>query len=200
MFHVINRGNDRRRIFDDGEYARFEHLMAEARARVDMRVLAYCLMPNHWHLVLWPRVEGDMARFTGWSSQVHAQRRHRRRNTTGHGHLYQDRYRAFRIDGDEHLLTVMRYVERNPVKPGLVGRVEDWRWSSAWRRVHGDVDGLLSQPRTPLPDNWIELTNATSDAPTLAELHGLPPRGRPPAKKGTVPVSDPGKGDCPLFV
>jgi putative transposase len=189
VFHVVNRGNDRRALFDGpDDYDAFVGLMFRARVRVDMRVLAYCLMPNHWHLVLWPREQLDLGRFVGWISQVHAQRRRVRAGTIGHGHMYQDRYRSFRVDGDDHFLTVCRYVERNALAAKRVARAEDWRWSSLRLRLDGDADGLLSPWRTEMPADWTSLVNSERDAPRLEDVHPSPRRRR----AGTVPVSGAG--------
>ena len=96
-----------------------------------MRVLAYALMPNHWHLVLWPAEDRDLARYVGWLSLTHACRWQRVHGARGLGHVYQGRYKAIPVEPGEHLLTVFRYVERNPVGARLVARAEDWPYSSA---------------------------------------------------------------------
>jgi putative transposase len=98
-----------------------------------MRVLAYCLMPNHFHLVLWPRGEGDVSRWMQWLQTTHVRRYHEHYRTSGH--VWQGRFKAFPIQEDEHLLTVLRYVERNPLRARLVPGVADWKWSSL--RLHG---------------------------------------------------------------
>ena len=88
VFHVLNRANARATIFEKPEdYAAFERVLKEALDRVDMRVLSYCLMPNHWHLVLWPRRDGDLSRFMGWLTLTHTQRWHAHHHTVGTGHL-----------------------------------------------------------------------------------------------------------------
>ena len=102
-----------------------------------MRVLAYCLMPNHFHLVLWPRKDGDLSRWMQWLQTTHVRRYHEHYRTTGH--VWQGRFKAFPIEEDDHLLTVLRYVERNPLRAGLVATVDGWRWSSlslAGQREH----------------------------------------------------------------
>jgi putative transposase len=72
VYHVLNRANARRRLFDDdGDYAAFERVLTSACARVSMRLLAYCAMPNHWHLVVWPRHDGDLSRFMNWLTLTH---------------------------------------------------------------------------------------------------------------------------------
>jgi putative transposase len=109
-------------------------------------MLAYGVMPNHWHLVLWPRADGDVSRCVGWLTLMHTQRWHAHHHTTGTGHLYQGRFKSFPVQTDAHFLTVCRYVERNPVRAGLVPRAERWRWGSLWQREqrYAAVQGMLS--------------------------------------------------------
>ncbi len=128
-YHVLNRGNARAIVFQkpDGSDA-FLDLMAESSVRTPMRILAYCLMPNHFHLALWPREDGDVSRWMHWLMTTHV-RRHLGRYRSS-GHVWQGRFKAFPIQEDEHLLAVLRYIERNPLPAGLVGRAEEWPWSS----------------------------------------------------------------------
>ena len=139
IYHALNRANARATLFrTEGDYAAFEQMLVEAQEHQPMRILAYCIMPNHWHMVLWPQEDGDLTRFLHWITSTHAQRWHKSHGTAGTGHVYQGRFRAFPVEEDEHFLTVCRYVERNPLTAGLVRRAEDWRWSSLWRRVQSD--------------------------------------------------------------
>ena len=128
-YHVLNRRVMRLPIFNkDRDYAAFERILAGALEHVPgMRLLAYCLMPNHWHLVLWPRKSGQLADFAQWLTLTHTQRWHAHDRNVGAGHLYQGRYKSFPIETDEHLLTVCRYTERNALRAGLVARAEMWR-------------------------------------------------------------------------
>ena len=143
VYHVMNRANGRLPMFrKEADYLAFETIMAEARERVDMRILAWCLMPNHWHLVLWPRDDGDLSAFTGWLTLTHTQRWHAHRKSAGTGHLYQGRFKSFPMQDDEHFLTVCRYVERNALRAKLVRRAEAWRWGSLFAYAHG---GALSE-------------------------------------------------------
>ena len=90
VYHVLNRANARMTIFDKAnDYEAFEQILADAVARVKMRLLAYCVMPNHWHLVAWPREEGDLSAFVGWLTLTHTQRWHVHRHSVGSGHVYQ---------------------------------------------------------------------------------------------------------------
>jgi putative transposase len=173
VYHVLNRANARAPLFDDAiDYRSFTELLAEERAHTGMRLLAWCLMPNHWHLVLWPRADGDLARFVRRLTQRHTQARHRRQGTLGQGHLYQGRYKAFLVQDDPHLLAVCRYVERNPLRAGLVTSAADWPHSSLSqlrRRGAGAPFGAAA---------WVGAMAARHD---LAST--LRPRGRPPVRE-----------------
>ena len=106
-----------------------------------MRLLAYCLMPNHFHLLLWPREDGDLSQFMRWLTVTHTQRWHAHHRTAGTGHLYQGRFKSFPVESDDNFLTVCRYVERNALRANLVERAEDWRWGSlSARRAKADEE------------------------------------------------------------
>src|SRR5260370_25240280 len=95
-YHVLNRGNGRRPVFrKDGDFAAFIKLLREAGARVDVRLLAYCLMPNHFHLALWPRRNGDLSAYMMWLTTAHVRRYHQHYHSSGH--VWQGRYRSFPI-------------------------------------------------------------------------------------------------------
>src|SRR5262249_52808558 len=120
-YHVLNRGNARRTVFHkDADFAAFVKLLNQAGERTDMRLLAYCLMPNHFHLALWPRHDDDLSNYMMWLLTAHVRRYHRHYHSSGH--VWQGRFRAFPIQEDDHLFTVLRYIERNPVRAGLVER------------------------------------------------------------------------------
>lgn len=138
IYHVLNRANARMQIFDnDKDYQLFEEVLEEAKEKFDMKVLAYSIMPNHWHLILYPKNDGDLQVFMRWLSMTHTQRWHVKKQTSGQGHIYQGRYKSFICQDDPHFLALVRYVERNPKKANLVKKVEDWRWGSVWRREKG---------------------------------------------------------------
>ena len=162
---MINRGNGRAEVFHkEGDYAAFVDLLVAANARLPLRVLGYVLMPNHFHLVLWPRGDGDLSRWMQWLLTAHVRRYHRHYH--GSGHVWQGRFKAFPIQRDEHFLTVLRYVERNPLRANLVGRAEDWLWSSLSWRPRGQRPGLLADWPVACPRNWVAQVNA---AQTQAE-------------------------------
>ena len=182
MYHVLNRANGRLTLFrKEGDYRAFERVLTEARAYEPIRVLAYCVMPNHWHMVLWPEQDGQLSRFLYWLTLTHTQRWHAHRHTTGTGHLYQGRFKSFPVQSDEHLLTVCRYVERNALRSGLAERAEAWRWCSLWRRHFGDEEaqGLLSDWPVAYPKRWIEEVNRPQTEAELEALRQCVQRGRP---------------------
>jgi len=182
VYHVLNRANGRMQIFNDtGDYFSFEKVLAEACQRARMRLLAYCVMPNHWHLVIWPRKDGDLSQFMGWLTMTHTQRWHAFHNTAGSGHLYQGRFKSFIIQADNHFLTVCRYVESNAQRAGLVQKAQDWRWNSLWRRQFGDAETkamLSAWPLSP-PHNWLELVNTLPPEKDLDALRLSVARERP---------------------
>lgn len=173
-YHVLNRGNARAQVFHDpADYRAFVALLQEAGRHVPVRLLGFCLMPNHFHLVLWPRAEGDLSRYLQWLLTAHVRRYHRRYRSSGH--VWQGRFKAFPIEQDAHLLTVLRYVERNPLRARLVKRAENWRWSSLSR----PKAPFLHECPVPLPRGWVARVNAPETALALAALRNSVNRTTP---------------------
>ncbi len=184
VYHVLNRSNARAEIFStEDEYATFERVLEEAFRREPLRILGYCVMPDHWHLVVWPRNGKDrqVSEFLRWLTVTHTQRWHAHRHTTGTGHLYQGRFKSFPVESDEHLYAVLRYVERNPVRANLVQRAQDWRWSSTWRRHRGDEEArkLLSPWPMTRPTDWLRRVNRAERRGELEALRRCVQRGQP---------------------
>jgi len=176
VYHVLNRANARMTLFeDDGDYAAFEQVLTQACARVSMRLLAYCVMPNHWHLVVWPRRDGDLSRFMNWLTLTHTQRWHQHRHTVGEGHVYQGRFKSFPVEISEYLLAVCRYVERNPVRGGLVERAEQWRWSSAGTRGSVPVHAWPMER----PAEWLHVVNEGETNEQLSMVRRSVTKGQP---------------------
>lgn len=182
VYHVLNRANARMRIFDDdGDYQAFEQVLLEAVQRSHTRLLAYCLMPNHWHLVVWPRKDGELSSFLGWLTLTHTQRWHAHRQSTGSGHVYQGRFKSFPVQEDAHLYTLARYVERNAKRANLVRRAERWRWSSLYRWLRGCAEDreLLSSWPVPRQAHWVDYVNSPQTDAELAALRRSVQRGSP---------------------
>jgi len=182
VYHVLNRANGRLPLFEtDGDYSAFERVMQEGQQQVPMRILAYCLMPNHWHLVLWPMNDGDLSDYMHWLTTTHAKRWHGSHRSTGGGHIYQGPFKSFPVESDLHYLTVCRYVERNALRAGLTPRAEDWRWGSLWTRLKGDTDqkALLCDGPLAWLDDWVELVNEPQSEREEEALQRSIQRGAP---------------------
>lgn len=170
IHHVINRGNDRRCLFDSArEFDAFIDLMVWARECCPIRILAYCLMPNHWHLILWPEETRSMSAFLHRLCTTHALRWRRMASSIGHGHVYQGRYHAFLIDSERYYFNALRYVEANPRRAGLVASSHEWQWSSLAERRGLGRDLLTSSPLV-LPPDWVDLVDEELSDDVLAEL------------------------------
>ena len=171
VFHVINRGVRRLRLFEhDGDYRAWLGAFAEAQGRVPIDVFAYCVMPNHFHLVLRPKRDGDLAEFMRLGTVTHSMRWHRYRGTGGTGAVYQGRYRAFPVQTERYFFNVCRYVESNPLRASLVTQAEDWSWSSLSARCKNrHVLAVCEWPILPPPD-WLSLVN---DIPGLPEIDAI---------------------------
>ena len=146
-----------------------------------MRILAYVLMPNHWHLVLYPRKDGDLQTFMQWLTLTHTQQYHVKTKTIGYGHLYQGRYKAFLVQKDTYLLQLIRYVERNPLRAKLVKKAEQWQWGSAYRRYLGTVKErkLLTEPPLDLPRDYRSWLSEKEDTEGLQAIRLSVNKGKP---------------------
>lgn len=160
IYHVLNRGNARQSIFfKDSDYAAFERLIAKGLDKFPVNLIAYQWMPNHWHLVLSPRIDGAMSRFVGWITLTHTQRFHAHHRTAGLGHVYQGRFKSFPIQNDEHFHVVCRYVERNSLTAGLVKSAESYRWGSLYNWLGGFTPIELSTWPVRRLNDWVKRVN-----------------------------------------
>ena len=183
VYHVLNRAALRYRIFrTEKDFLAFERLLYEAAGRVPgMRVLGWCIMPNHWHLILWPRRDGELSRFMSWLTMTHAARYRTSHHNVGYGPVYQGRFKSFVIERDDHLLVAGRYVERNPLRAKLVERSQDWRWGSLWVRTRGTPEQkqLLHDWPMDLPRDWTRLVNQPQTTAEEEAMRTNINRGRP---------------------
>jgi putative transposase len=175
----MNRGVRRSQLFErPADYEAFLRILCDATDRVAMRVLAFVLMPNHWHLVLWPRADPDLTDYVGWASLKHACQWQRVHRTRGLGPVYQGRFKALPVQSGEHMLAVLRYVERNPVRAKLVGCAQDWPYSSASDITIPDRPVVHQWP-VARPRGWAELLNAPEPDAALARVRGAVARSAP---------------------
>jgi putative transposase len=182
VYHVLNRAAGRTKLFrNDGDFAGFERVLAEGLHVHPTRLLAWCCMSNHWHLVLWPRKDGELSAFVRWLTHTHVMRWRVAHQTVGDGPLYQGRFKSHLVEKDEHLLTVCRYTERNALSAGLVRRAQDWRHGSLWVRQHGSPEQrmLLSDWPVDRPGDWVERVNAALTRRELDQLETSERRGQP---------------------
>lgn len=164
-YHVLNRGNERQPVFtNELEYAHFIQLLQAAKKHQAMRILAFCLMPNHFHLCLWPIGDGNMGRYMQWLMTTHVS--HFRKSKPGAGHVWQGRFKAFAAQSGGHLLRVLRYIERNPVRAKLCDSAEQWQWSSACASVKLEI----SEWPIPRPADWRESLRIAESENELAQL------------------------------
>ena len=152
IYHMLNRANRRATIFHKhDDYEAFERILADALERSPkLELFSYCLMPNHWHLVVRPKKHGEMSRFAQWLGLTHTQRYNAHYHTTGEGHLYQGRYKSFPVQDDLHFLSVCRYIERNAFTAELCESADEWKYGSLYSWRHGTAkEKSLLPPMAP---------------------------------------------------
>jgi putative transposase len=170
--HVTARGNRREPIFlEDGDQDVYCDSLAEQLRRASVEVLAYCLMPNHVHLILTPHDGAGMARALGEAHRRYAVFVNSRGRWTGH--LFDGRYASAPMDED-HLLSAVRYVSLNPVRAGLAPRAQDWPWSSVRAHLRGEDDGLaVARPVLERVEDFATLIDAGADARHAQAIRAL---------------------------
>lgn len=177
IYHALNRGNRGETVFHKAEdFDAFVEAMGDATRRLPVDLLAYCVMPNHFHIVLRPHGDGDLGRWMQWLLTTHVRRYHRLNGTTGH--VWEGRFKTFPVQDDEHLTTVLRYVEGNPLRAELVARAEDWKWSSLPRWRSGDPLLWRGTP-DPRGKQWLRRVNKPLSDGDLQRLQLSVQRGRP---------------------
>lgn len=176
--HVTQRGNGRARtFFEDGDYALYRDLLAANCKAAGVEVWAWCLMPNHVHLILVPSDPDGLRRALARVHRSYAGTIQARRKRTGH--FWQGRFGAVAMD-EQHLAAALRYVSLNPVRARLVKRALDWRWSSTRAHVHGRDDGVtvLAPIRDRFPD-FADLLTSEPEADLFDALRSAESIGRP---------------------
>ncbi|MEI8374241.1 MAG: transposase [Planctomycetota bacterium] len=180
-YHVLNRGNAGTEVFRDArDYAGFVELLQQGTDTRKIRLLAYCLMPDHFHMVLWPRKDGDLSHWMQWIATSHVRRYHQQHQTSGH--IWEGRFRAFPIQPNENLLTVLRYVEQNPLrlkKELKVRKLERWHWSSVGKEVAGLERPEIEPGPMARGPNWLQSVQQPLTAEELALLRRSVVRGTP---------------------
>jgi putative transposase len=160
------------------DYAAFERVLAEGLERYPVDLLTYCLMPNHWHLVVRPKTDEALGRWMGWVGVTHVRRHHEHYHSRGGGHLYQGRFKSFPVAADDYFLALCRYVEANALRAGLVERAEDWQWCGLWRRANGGDGPPLADWPVQRSRNWLAWVNRRLNDEQLEEIRRCVERGR----------------------
>ena len=182
MFHVLNRGVGRRTLFaSTADYAAFERVLEETLEVRPMRICAYGWMPNHWHFLLWPERDGDLAALMQQLTVTHVTRWSRAKHRVGLGHVYQGRYKSFPVQDDDPFVQVARYVERNALRAGLCPPAERLRWGSLWRVYEGNPcqKRLLSSWPLARPRRWRDHGNGPQSDEEVEAIRRSVVQGRP---------------------
>lgn len=183
--HVTQRGNRRQlTFFCNNDYAVYRSLVADACREYGTEVWAYCLMPNHVHLVLVPQHEDGLRGALGDAHRRYT--RHINAREGWRGHLWQERFHSFPMD-ERYLLATVRYVERNPVAARLCLRPEQWPWSSAKAHLAAADDELVCvQPMLDRVNDWLGYLDQPVSAPELENLRKYTRTGRPLGEAGHI--------------
>jgi putative transposase len=176
--HVTQRGNRRQQtFFNDSDYAAYLELLSEWCREQGVEIWAYCLMPNHVHLIAVPKTEDGLRRAIG-----EAHRRYTRRinfREKWRGYLWQGRFASFIMD-EPYLLAAARYVELNPVRAKLTLNAEEWPWSSARAHLSGRDDRLTKvAPLLAIVGDWRGFLNSAICEEELLDLRKHGRTGRP---------------------
>jgi putative transposase len=169
--HVVNRGNRRATVFTStADYLGFLAALAEASEHTTVRLLSFCLMPNHWHLVLWPVVGNEVSRYMQLLMNAHIRDLQGRHGMAGTGHIYQGRFKNSDILTERQFVNVCRYVEANPLCAGLVDRAEEWQWSSLATAGPADDINILAPWPFARPKGWLQEVNRPQSDKTQHEM------------------------------
>ncbi len=173
IYHVIGQGLKPKPVFRSTEdYREFDVTLAQAVDRFDARLLAYCVLPKHWHLVLIPRKDGDLSKLMAWLTTTHSARWHTKPRRAGTGGLYERRFRSFPVQDTTKLHDIIQFVESHPLRSGIVEEPNDWPWSSVSRRGNESATSgpMLSIPPVPLPLDWTEQLSLEMSTATLDQI------------------------------
>jgi putative transposase len=193
VFHVMNRATRGQVLFrDPGDYQSFQALLARVARERGMRMLGYTLMPNHFHMALWPSEPDQISRMLQSLCATHAKRLHRKRGTSGCGAVYQSRFKAVPVHTETYFYRLLRYIERNAARADLCERADEWAWSSASAAGRGLGIRIADWP-IPRPPHWLDYVN---DHEPMADLDFI--RVQTASGEAIGPVGFDG-GDCAIL-
>lgn len=186
-YHITNRGVKLKPIFrSDDDYHDFALTLIEMVERFEPRLLGFCVLPKHWHLVMTTRRDGDLVKAMSWLSITHSARWHLRPRRKGTGGIYEGRYRSFPVQDNSALLDILRFVESHPKRSQLCDKSIEWKWASAFQRAHSDPQTPASAkslsietPPVAIPANWNECLDEELSHIQLSAIIQSIERGRP---------------------
>ena len=180
VFHVMNRAARRIRLFEEAaDYEALLRAFEEGRSRTGIDIFAYCVMPNHFHLLVRQLKPNQLSDFMRWSQLTHARRWRQYRDSVGFGAVYQGRYQAIPIQTDQHFVAAARYVERNPLRANLVAAAEEWPWSSLAQRCRNSNALTLTAWPIPPSEAWVARLNVSEPAVELDAIRRALRKGLP---------------------
>jgi putative transposase len=180
VFHVMNRAVRRNVLFEcPRDYDAFVDIVVQGLRQSNVKIIAYCLMPNHWHFVVICERIAHLSKWMHWVESTHANRWNGAHGTRGTGAVYQDRFKAVPVQKNRSVVRVCRYVERNALRSGLVGSSELWRWSSLYATCNNCVVIPLDEWPIPRPDNWREVVNLPETPAEFDDLRRMIRRNQP---------------------
>jgi putative transposase len=178
IYHILNRGNAKQNVFyKTHDYEAFIKLMREAKEKYIIKLFAYCLMPNHFHMLIMVIQPEEFIKYMHWLMTSHVRRYHSHYGTSGH--IWQGRYKSFIIQKDNHFLTVLKYILRNPVRAGLTKTPAEWQWSSYKSLINKSCAGFVDELPIDLSVDWRKYIDMPLTEDELAKLRNSVTRGAP---------------------
>lgn len=177
IYHIVNRGNMRMEVFNDAEdYDYFLELLAKGLKKTGVELHAYCLMPNHFHLLVVPQKEDSLSKLMQWLMTSHVRFYHKKHKTSGH--VWQGRYKSFIVEQESYYLAVIRYIEANALRANLVSKAEEWLYGSLYERIDQNRQ-LLHAPYMDLGNDWYTYVNEAIYAKELKKIRNSVNRQAP---------------------
>ena len=187
VYHVMNRGAFQQELFaTDVDYQIFEELIFLTQEKIPIRICGYCLMPNHWHLALWPDEDKQLSKYMHHLTSTHVQKVKKHWEIRTHGSIYQGRYKSCLVESSEYYLNLIRYIEANPLRAKLVEHAELWRWSSLPKRISGGIFSQLISSPIKLPNNWTDIVNKQLSNNEVLNLRKAVNKGSPYGDKNWI--------------
>ena len=186
-YHVMNRGAFQQELFATSiDYQIFEELIFLTQEKIPIRICAYCIMPNHWHLVLWPSEDKQLSQFMHCLTSTHVQKIKKHWEIKSLGSIYQGRYKSCLVESSEYYLNLVKYVEANPLRAKLVARAENWTWSSLPKRLSLSKDLSPFSSPIKLPKNWVAMVNQDLSSNQISNLRNSINKGSPYGEKSWI--------------